>query len=237
MSFITYIVLDPRKPGRFQSPLCSFLFQPVYVGKGSQARADHVLQIFKTDKAKKHAGIMFHRWLLGMKDLGLTDVPIIRLEQSSEHQAFATEALLVDFFGLKTNGGILFNARKGGDGGWSLSEHSKELLSLANQGENNPNWGKSWTTERREKWKRTWKSKDRSRAKETMQNAWAAMRRTYEITDPTGKNLLTSDLTKFCKDNKLPLSAFRKALKTGTVIKNVRRKSVADGWSVRYTDS
>jgi len=232
--FVTYVVLDPRKPGRFQSPTCSFLFQPVYVGKGTNKRVEGIINILVNESAKPHAGIMFHKWLIGMRNLGFTSLPIIVIDQETEEFAFAEERIFTKHFGLKANGGILFNSREGGDGGWSLTMHTKELLSLANSGANNPNWGKKWTEERRAKWKSTWESKVRTRNPEAMMNAWRARQRTYVIISPD-REYQVDDLTKFCTDNDLPLSSFRKALKEPNgVVKSKKRKSKVEGWIIKY---
>jgi hypothetical protein len=234
MTFITYVVLDELKPGKFSSPLCSFLFQPVYVGKGIPTRADHVNQVFRIDNAKPHSGKLFHSWIVGKKNKGFDSVPIITLEADDERHAFTQEELLTRHFGLKLEGGLLLNVRQGGNGGWTLSAKTKELIAKANRGANNPNWGVPWTEERRKKWHATWLSKDRSRPAETMQKTWAAVRRSYRITN-NSQVFIVDDLTKFCADNKLPLSSFRKALKTKDgIVKSKKRKSLVEGWTIMY---
>ena len=234
MKYVTYIVLDEQKPGNFLSPLCSFLFQPVYVGKGLPSRAHNVNQIFRINNAKPHSGKLFHGWIVGKKNKGATGVPIVILDAFDEAHAFAQEELLTRHFGLKLEGGLLLNARHGGDGGWALSERTKELLSKANTGKNNPNWQVPWTEERRQKWLTTWKSKDRSRSAETMRNTWAATRRSYKIAHDD-QEFIVDDLTNFCLTHKLPLSSFRNALKTADgVVKSKKRKSIVEGWRIQY---
>lgn len=236
MQYLTYIVVDESKPGKFTSPFCSFLFQPVYVGKGTVNRVKNVNRVFSEQHAKPHAGKLFHCWLLGEKNKGRTQVHIVTLTADNETIAFSQEEILIDVFGLKLDGGLLLNARRGGSGGWALSEDTKKKLSKANLGSKNPNWGKTWTVERRNKWKNTWMSKDRTRDSSVMQHAWKEIRRTYKIYE-NGNTHIISDLTKFCRDNGLPLSAFRKALKTDEgIVKSSKRKSLVEGWQIKYLD-
>lgn len=231
--FITYIVLDPRKPGRFSCPFASFLCQPVYIGKGKPHRYQGILSVLKGDKGG-YSGEMFNRWLKGMRKKGFTEVPIIVFEGLDEELAFATERILTEHFGLKKQGGILFNSRHGGEDGWSLSEETRKKLSQINSGSGNPNWGKKWSEERHEKQRATWKSKDRSRTPESMAKAWEATRKTYKITTCEGIEFVVDDLTKFCLENGYPLSTLRKALKTDGAVKSSKRKSTLEGWTISY---
>ena len=57
--YLTYVVLDEDKPGKFTSPFCTFLFQPAYVGKGTKSRVRHVNEIFSSANYKPHSGKMF----------------------------------------------------------------------------------------------------------------------------------------------------------------------------------
>ena len=37
-TFYNYVYLDPRKPGKYTYSTMSFLFEPIYVGKGTKNR-------------------------------------------------------------------------------------------------------------------------------------------------------------------------------------------------------
>lgn len=231
--FITYVVLDPRKPGEFSCPFASFLYQPVYIGKGKPNRHQGILNVLKGDK-DAYSGEMINRWLKGMRKNGFTEVPIIVFDHQNEELAFAMERILTEHFGLKKEGGILYNSRHGGEDGWSLSEETKKKLSQINSGSGNPNWGKKWSEEQHQKWRQTWESKDRSAPRSQMEKAWEANSRQYKITTADEIEFVVGDLTKFCKDHGYPLSTLRKALRTDGVIKSSKRKSVIEGWTIRY---
>jgi len=233
MMFITYVVLDPRKPGKFSCPFASFLCQPVYIGKGKPNR-HHGIQYFLEGNTDVYAGKMINRWLIGMRKKGFRELPIIAFEHQDEELAFAMERILTEHFGLKKEGGILYNSRHGGEDGWSLSEETKKKLSQINSGSGNPNWGKKWSEEQHQKWRQTWESKDRGAPRSQMEKAWEANSRQYKITTNEGVEFVVHDLTKFCQENKYPLSTLRNALKTDGVVKSSKRKSVIEGWAIRY---
>jgi hypothetical protein len=231
--FITYVVLDPRKPGSFSHPFGVFDHQPAYVGKGRPNRPLDIVT-FLEGGISSYSGQLINNWLKGMRSKGFTSVPVIAVYEGDELTAFAVERVLTKHFGIKPEGGILFNGRHGGEDGWSLSEDARKNLSVKNIGENNPNFGSTWSDERRKKFLKSWSKKDRTRSPETMKSAWAATQRTYEITTNTGEVLTTTDLTKFCEERSLPLSTLRKALNSG-VITSKKRPSRVDGWSIKYS--
>lgn len=234
--FFTYIALDPRKPGRFQTPFCSFLFQPAYVGKGNFDRTNGINEVLRDPSLKPHSGELLHSWCKKLRKEKIFEVPIIRIAAEDEIHAFAMEEVLTRHLGIIPEKGMLYNGRHGGQGGWQVSGRTKELLSLLNRGENNPNWGKKWSEERRAKWHASWQKKDRTRTPESMQAAWEAKRRTYIITPPNDKSVKVDDLTNWCSENGHPLSAFRKALKADGVVRSgARKKSRVEGWHISYS--
>ena len=234
-NYYTYVILDPQQPGNYQCPLCSFLFKPIYVGKGSNGRVNF---INKSSMKKPYAGILLQNKIEQLKTAGF-NIPYVILDQLDEDAAYAAERLLTNFFGLLSNGGILFNMKHGGGSGWTLSESTKSKLSELNRGEKNPNFGTTWSESRREKWRATWYSKDRSRPPEVMQKTWAGSRKKYKLVSPDGDIYETDNLTLFCKLHELPLSSIRIALTNGNIVKpNEHAKSVrysrAHGWKVEY---
>ena len=231
--FITYVVLDPRKPGSFQHPFGVFEYQPAYVGKGRPERPLDILS-FLEGRVKAYSGQLIDNWLNGMKAEGYLSVPVITVYEGDEITAFATERILTKHFGIIPEGGILMNGRHGGDDGWSMSPETKALLSELNSGKNNPNFGRKWSQSQHEKWANTWRSKDRSKRPESMAACWSGMRRKYEIISLSGETFVVDDLTKFCKEQSLPLSSFRKTLDAGGGIVSRTRPSFVDGWVIRY---
>lgn len=226
--FITYLVLDPRHPDP------EFGHRVVYVGKGRFDRPDGIKDVL-AGRSKGHSGKRFNTWLRKMGKLGYTELPIIKQPQPTEEAAFRAEGELTRRFGLMREGGQLLNSRHGGDGGWTLREEQKRHLSNINSGEGNSNWGKKWSEERRAKWHATWKSKNRTRSAASMEKTWAANQRRYIITPLGAAPIEVSDLTKWCSENGHPLSTFRKALKTGGVVRSGRRgKSRVEGWKIFY---
>jgi hypothetical protein len=149
---------------------------------------------------------------------------------------------LTSFLGIYPNNGMC-NLRYGGLGGFTLSEYTRSLLSQLNKGENNPNYGKTWTEERRSKHQSTWKKKretgESKRTLEEMEKFWAPTRRKYVITSADGQIFETENLTSFCESKGWPLSAFRKALKNEnkTVQSKMtlkKRISSVEGYKIDY---
>lgn len=234
--FITYALLDPRKPGVFQHPFGTFDHQPVYIGKGRPDRPSWVKRVLSgcTDE---YSGRLVNNWLSCIRDLGFRSVPVVIIKETDEVTAFAVERILTKHFGIVPEGGILYNGRHGGDGGWSLSAETKELLRELNSGKNNPNFGKKASDETLRRRAETWSKKDRSRSPESMSNAWEAMRREYKITTNTGEVHLVKNLTAWCSEHKYPLSALRAALKSNDgIVKSKSRCSRIEGWQIKYLD-
>ena len=178
--FITYAILDPRKPGSFPHPFGVFDYQPAYIGKGRPSRPLDIVT-FLEGNLQSYSGRLIDSWLSGMRKQGYKSLPTITIYEGDEVTAFATERILTKHFGIKPEGGVLMNARHGGDDGWSMAPETKALLSDLNSGKNNPNFGKKWSEERRKKFLKSWKKRDRTRSPETMKNAWKARSRVFTV--------------------------------------------------------
>ena len=229
MSPYVYIYLDPTKPGKFLSTFVSLSLSPFYVGKGTGTR--YKLET-KTDE--KSCNDVLRNRINKIRETIEPEILIIPCE--SEDAAFALEYILTSHFGVFPTG-LLCNLREGGKGGFRLSNETKSKLSRINSGENNPNYGRKWTPEQREKWLASFKSKDRKRSPESMQKTWDGKNRTYLIRDVDGNESIVNDLTKYCQENSLPLSALRFALKNGNrVTSGKRRKSKVEGYEIFYLD-
>ena len=228
MKFYVYIYLDPTKTGYFDSPYLCLTKSPFYVGKGTGERYK-----FETKTGEDECNQFLRRKILKIRKEVEPEVLLIPCE--SEESAFSLEFLLTEYFGIFPKG-LLCNLRLGGKGGFSLTEETKAKLSEANRGENNPNFGRKWTKEQREKWEQTIKSKDLSRTAEMMQKTWEGKNRKYLIKDLSGNEFIVDDLTQYCRENSLPLTALRYALKNGNVVKSKRRKSKIEGYQIFYAD-
>ena len=231
-----YVYLDPRKPGQFK---CSnddkdwtFCFQPIYVGKGTGER-------YKVSTKVNLPSYKYRNEVLENKINSIlksgNEPSIVLLPCETESEAFGLERNLTDIFGIYPKG-LLCNLKPGGEGGFTLSDETKVKLSLANSGENNPNFGRKWTEEQREKWTASFKSKDRRRSAESMRKTWEGKNRVYIILDTDGNEFTVTDLTKYCADNNFPLSAFRNALKNENTVTSKKRKSKVEGYQIFYAD-
>lgn len=106
---------------------------PYYIGKGTGRR---IRCRYKNDikPPKEESRIIFLK-----KNL-------------TEEQAFKHEKYMIAVFGRKDMGnGILRNRTDGGQGGTGYTPERRILYSQMNSGKNNPNYGKRWNKEQREK--------------------------------------------------------------------------------------
>lgn len=228
MDFYVYIYLDTTKPNKVNSPYFCVNFTPFYIGKGTGDRYK-----LETKIGEDECNQFLRRKILKIRNTREPEILIIPCD--SEESAFSLEFLLTEYFGIFPNG-VLCNLRPGGKGGFKLTDETKRKLSLANQGENNPNYGRRWTESQREKWHASFSAKDRSRSAESMKKTWDGKNRKYLIKDLNGNEIIVDDLTKYCSEYSFPLTAFRFALKNGNVVKSKRRKSRIEGYQIFYID-
>ena len=106
-----YVLLDPRKPGKFSYGNYSFKYEPFYVGKGSRNRYAHHINA-RSWIYNKFKGRVIQKIL----SEGLQ--PLVRRRNcSSEIEAFALEIKLISLIGRRDLGlGPLTNLTDGGDG-------------------------------------------------------------------------------------------------------------------------
>lgn len=128
--FYVYVLLDPRKPGRYEYEGVDYIFdyEPFYVGKGSG------------DRSKKHkceCNLQRDRHNIKRNKIqkimssGFTDLPTAFVYTTSdEHTAYEEEARIISILGkIIDQTGILTNILDGGAGG-SLSGPLSHLFGV-----------------------------------------------------------------------------------------------------------
>lgn len=113
--YYVYIYLDPRKPGKFYFPgfNLSFLFAPIYIGKGKNFRMEE--HLYKTARKRKS---FFSNVLRKIINEGLTPIRFKLLENLTQEEAFENEINFIKTIGRRDLGnGTLLNFSDGGMGG------------------------------------------------------------------------------------------------------------------------
>lgn len=131
--FFVYALLDLRKPGRFATPYLTYLYQPFYIGKGSNDRVrQHEIE---TLQIANRGGSRTHKQNTVLKMLSMfNELPAITFLCDSEQAAFDIEAELTHLFELRAHGGILTNVDYGGKGGNIRSAETRKRMSAGKQG-------------------------------------------------------------------------------------------------------
>jgi len=138
--FYVYVLLDPRKPGRYKYGDYEFDYEPFYIGKGSSVRW----------YPSVHVGRPRSEYLTNkLKKIGLNNVIKLKLiDNLSESDAFLFEQLYIKIIGRKCVGeGPLINFTEGGTG-MSPSKETREKISKTLKSKNIPAWnkGKQWSS-------------------------------------------------------------------------------------------
>ena len=132
--FYVYLYLNPAKPDHYCYENNSYLFKPIYIGKGKNRRyLDHLRNI------EKHTNYDFKHVLKEILNEGFTkqDIEnhILIIYCNSEQEAFDLEIRLIKEIGRKNLSlGPLVNWTDGGEGMSVWSEQSKEKI----RGSKNP---------------------------------------------------------------------------------------------------
>jgi len=113
-NFYNYILLDPRKKGKFLYENLEFEFEPFYVGKGKCGRHKRHLLNVKYGNFKNSPKNQKINKLIKM---GLEPLVIIIESDLCEEASFENEKYLINLIGRKDlNNGTLLNLTDGGEG-------------------------------------------------------------------------------------------------------------------------
>lgn len=127
--FYVYVYLDPRHSEIHESDTVTFLYRPIYVGKGKGNR-------YKAHLRKNNDNPLFESRLKELRNLGKENIPIIKVfESDNEDACYAFEDELVTCLGRYNTGkGPLLNLVDGGKGGSCASDDGLRRISEANKG-------------------------------------------------------------------------------------------------------
>lgn len=133
--FYVYILLDPRKPGKFEYLDNCLLYEPFYVGKGSGRRFKRHLYNDNHEKGRNP----FKTNIINKieKELGIKPFVIKIKINITEKEAFDLESRLIQEIGRRDKkGGFLTNLTNGGEGtsGYKHSEEAKLKIGNASKG-------------------------------------------------------------------------------------------------------
>lgn len=141
MRFYNYVYLDPRKPGKYSYPEIpiSFLFEPFYIGKGTNKRMfDHLACVHSHERSLKSNKIK----KIVKEGFDLKSSILKFNENISAKSALAKEIYMIATIGrISKKTGPLTNLTDGGDGGWASAYPGGESQRERNRirmTENNP---------------------------------------------------------------------------------------------------
>jgi len=107
--YYIYIYLDPRKPGRYTyNELVTFLYEPIYVGKGKGRR--YISHLNEQNHTKQYNNIKFHK----IKNIiSTSNLPIIEIiDKGAEKDILDRETLFINTIGrIVSKDGPLTNIR------------------------------------------------------------------------------------------------------------------------------
>lgn len=155
MNYYVYTYLDPRKPGRYSYKTMSFLYEPIYIGKGKDKR--YLAHLRFLHKKGKGYNPYFKNKLQRIMSKYSKDIKkyiLILNNNLKEQEAFDVEKELIREIGRKDlKLGPLVNLTDGGDGisGVVVSTETREKMSKNHAnviGDKNPMFGKSRSHEK-----------------------------------------------------------------------------------------
>ena len=229
--FYVYIFLDPRKPGKYCYPdlNMSFLYEPLYVGKGIKKRYDvhfkkssQTYNMFKVNKIKN------------IIEAGLSVIVVFPVVNITEYSSLLAETYFIRSIGrFDLKAGPLTNRNDGGIECNGFSVERRKNISQANKGKIVPQ-------EVRDKISNTMRGMKRppeyvkmlSDNRKGKENPGA---RVYLFTDPLNNMYRCDDGFKhFIDSHNLEYSVMRGVLKYKKSVK--KKSSRCYGWNVVYAD-
>lgn len=124
--FYVYILLDPRKPGRFKYGEHLFRYRPFYVGKGTNERWAYHKHNNLLDRDKTSRANLIRRLYIETKQDPIVVIPI---QNVSEFEAFQKEALLIRIIGrIVDRTGPLTNLTEGGINEWGIHDKEQQVF-------------------------------------------------------------------------------------------------------------
>lgn len=220
--YYNYIHVDPRKPGKFCFKDFCLLYEPFYVGKGTNRRA-----YMKKDRNAYHRNKIAFLEKLGFK---LKDACIIFNKTDDPNQAYITEIEYILLIGRKNlNQGPLLNLTNGGESGLmgriisketrkkisdsnigrkdseeskklksrahiGLKRSSEECLAISNGLKNHP-----VSEETRKKISNTRKERNIKPSRKQIKKMIGSLSKVWIITDPKGNQFEIKNLASFCR--------------------------------------
>lgn len=131
--YYTYVICNPLKPGKFEFNnlnMC-FLYEPIYIGKGTLNRMYSHYSNCVNDKSKKSL------FLLQLKNENIQPIYIKYLENVNQNIAFENEKFLIKNIGrYDLNAGPLFNLTDGADGGNFIVEKTRKVVYQLDENKN-----------------------------------------------------------------------------------------------------
>lgn len=205
--FYVYVLLDPRKPGRYKYGDYEFDYEPFYIGKGNGRRCyDH----FKPSQIKKRKNPHLCRKISKIKKNN-QKIIIKKIQTNiTEKESFKIEIKLIDLLGKSNKGGILTNIYNGGYGNIKSSETKRKIsLSVKKWHQNNihPRLGKKNSDKTRKKISKArkgfvmteeWKQKiKKTKLLNKSGSLW------YKVFSPQGDEFKILGLREFCETHNL----------------------------------
>lgn len=131
--YYTYVICNPLNRGKFEFNninMC-FLYEPIYIGKGTHNRMYSHYSNCEKDKSKKS------EFLLQLKNEDIQPIYIKYLENVNQDIAFENEIFLIKNIGRSDlNKGPLFNLTDGADGGNFIVEKTRKAIYQLDENKN-----------------------------------------------------------------------------------------------------
>jgi hypothetical protein len=205
--FYIYALLDPRKPGRYEYGDICFLYEPFYIGKGTERRCyDH----FKPSQIKKCKNPHLCRKISKIQKNNQKIIILKIKTLLTETQSFQLEIEFINLIGKTNDGGILTNIYDGGYGETKSLETKRKISQTVkqwHQDNSHPCLGKKHSKETREKiskarkgFKMTKEWRDKMVKTKLLKKSGALW---YKMISPDNEEFKIHGLSPFCENHNL----------------------------------